>query len=134
MEGNLAISIKFIGLPCWLSGKESACKCRIHEFNPWGGKVSGEGNSSPLPYSCLGNPMDRGAWWITVHRVRHDLQTKQEQPNLLMCAPFDWQPPLRILVYITFSWITINVLPSWACWGLSLVIVLEVMRGERVCY
>ena len=56
--------------------------------------------------------MDREAWWVTVHTVRHDLETKQEQPNLHMCAPFDLQSPLRILLYITFSWITINVLPS----------------------
>ena len=30
---------------------------------------SGEGNSTPLQYSCLGNPMDRGAWWAAVHGV-----------------------------------------------------------------
>ena len=30
---------------------------------------SGEGNGNPLQYSCLENPMDRGAWWATVHRV-----------------------------------------------------------------
>ena len=29
----------------------------------------GEGNGNPLQYSCLENPMDRGAWWATVHRV-----------------------------------------------------------------
>ena len=29
----------------------------------------GEGNGDPLQYSCLENPMDRGAWWATVHRV-----------------------------------------------------------------
>ena len=29
----------------------------------------GEGNGSPLQYSCLENPMDGGAWWATVHRV-----------------------------------------------------------------
>ena len=28
-----------------------------------------EGNGNPLQYSCLENPMDRGAWWATVHRV-----------------------------------------------------------------
>ncbi|RJF76191.1 hypothetical protein D4Z77_08630 [Campylobacter coli] len=35
----------------------------------------GERNGYPFQYSCLGNPMDRGAWWTTVHgvpRVRHD--------------------------------------------------------------
>ena len=30
---------------------------------------SGEGNGNPLQYSCLENPMDRGAWWATVHVV-----------------------------------------------------------------
>ena len=29
----------------------------------------GEGNGNPLQYSCLQNPMDRGAWWVTVHGV-----------------------------------------------------------------
>ena len=29
----------------------------------------GEGNGNPLQYSCLENPMDREAWWATVHRV-----------------------------------------------------------------
>ena len=37
--------------------------------------TSGEGNGTPLQYSCLENPMDRGAWWATVRgveRIRHD--------------------------------------------------------------
>ena len=33
------------------------------------GRSPGEGHSSPLQYSCLENPMNRGAWWATVHRV-----------------------------------------------------------------
>ena len=42
----------------------------------------GEGNSNLFQYSCLGNPMDRGAWWAIDHgvtRVRHDLETKPPQ-------------------------------------------------------
>ena len=41
-----------------------------------------EGNGNPLQYSCLGNPMDRGAWQATVYgsqSVRYDLATKQQQ-------------------------------------------------------
>ena len=34
-----------------------------------GWEKSGEGNDNPLQYSCLENPMDRGAWWATVHGV-----------------------------------------------------------------
>ena len=36
---------------------------------PGSGRSPGGGYGNPLQYSCLGNPMDRGAWWATVHRV-----------------------------------------------------------------
>ena len=36
---------------------------------PGSGRSSGEGNDNPLQYSCLENPMDRGAWWAIDHRV-----------------------------------------------------------------
>ena len=46
------------------------------------GRFPGEGNGNPLQYSCLGNLMDRGTWWATVHRggkrVVHNLVTKQQ--------------------------------------------------------
>ena len=45
------------------------------------GRCPGEGNGNPLQYSCLGNPMKRGAWQTTVHgvakEIRHNLVTKQ---------------------------------------------------------
>ena len=44
----------------------------------------GEGNSNLLQFSCLGNSMDKGAWWATVHgvsRVRHDLLTTPPPPH-----------------------------------------------------
>ena len=34
------------------------------------GRSSGGGHGNPLQYSCLENPMDRGPWWATVHRVQ----------------------------------------------------------------
>ena len=37
------------------------------------GRSPGEGNGNPLLYSCLRNPMDRGAWWAIVHGVTKDL-------------------------------------------------------------
>ena len=39
---------------------------------PWLGRSSGGGHSNPLQYSCLENPMGRGAWWSTVHWVTED--------------------------------------------------------------
>ena len=38
-------------------------------LTPGSGRSPGGGHNSPLHYSCLENPMDRGAWWATVHRV-----------------------------------------------------------------
>ena len=59
--------------------KESPCKAGDLGSIPGLGRSPGEENGNPLQYSCLENPMDRGAWWATVHgvaRVRHDLVTK----------------------------------------------------------
>ena len=51
----------------------------------------GEGNGNPLQYSCLDNPMDRGAWWATVHgvtRVGHNLATKPPPPQMYVANAF----------------------------------------------
>ena len=40
---------------------------------PGSGRSLGGGNDNPLQYSCLGNPMNRGAWRATVHRVTKEL-------------------------------------------------------------
>ena len=50
------------------------------------GRSPGEKNGNPLQYSCLGNPIDRGAWWATwsQKRVRHNLVTKQQQQKHLL--------------------------------------------------
>ena len=61
-----------LSLPWWLSGKESSCQCRKYKrlrFNPWSERSPGEGNGHPFQYSCLGDLMDRGTWWVTVHGV-----------------------------------------------------------------
>ena len=55
--------------PWWLSGKEPACKAGDSGLIPGSGRSAGEGNDNPLQESCLEHPMDRGAWWATVHGV-----------------------------------------------------------------
>ena len=50
---------------------------------PGWGRVPGEGHGNPLQYSCLENPMDRGAWWATAHSVAQSL-TRLKQSS--MCA------------------------------------------------
>ena len=57
------------GFPGGSDGKESACNARDMGLIPALGRPFGEGNDIPPQYSCLGNPMDRGAWWATVHGV-----------------------------------------------------------------
>ena len=60
-------------------GKESACDSGDPGSIPGWKDSLGEGNDNPLQYSCLENPMDRGAWRAIVQgvaRVGHDLATK----------------------------------------------------------
>ena len=52
--------------------KESTCNAGDAgdvDLMPGLGRSPGEGHGNPLQYSCLKNPMDRGAWWFTVHGV-----------------------------------------------------------------
>ena len=50
-------------------GKESACNGGDPDSIPGLGRPPGGGHGNPLQYSCLENPMDRGAWQAIVHRV-----------------------------------------------------------------
>ena len=68
-----------MGFPGSLVGKESACSAGDLGSIPGLGRSPGEGNGNSLQYYCLESPIDRGAWWATVHgvtRVGHDLVTK----------------------------------------------------------
>ena len=59
-------------------------ECKRLRFDPWVGKIPGEGNGSPLQYSGLENPMDRGACRATVHRVSEELDTTERLTLLLL--------------------------------------------------
>ena len=72
-----------LGFPGGLDSKESASNVGDPSLIPGSERSPGEGNGNPLQYSCLENPMDRGAWQATVHgvsRVGHDLATKPLSP------------------------------------------------------
>ena len=58
-----------MGLLRWLGGKESTCQGEDVGSVPESGTSPGEGNGNPLQYSCLGNPMESGAWKVAVDRV-----------------------------------------------------------------
>ena len=46
---------------------------------PGSGRSPGGGRGNPLQYCCLENPMDRGPWWATVHRVTESDTTEATQ-------------------------------------------------------
>ena len=106
------------------------------------GKSPGEGNGKPLQYSSLENPMDRGAWWATIHkvaRVRHDLATK---PPKFPCT----SPPsqgactahtlLTKLLSFCFYFLTTSAstFPLNACTMLLLAITTETLSNwPKIC-
>ena len=60
------------GFPGGASSKDlpaNAGDVRDAGLIPGSGRSTGGGHGNPLEYSCLENPMDRGAWWAPVHRV-----------------------------------------------------------------
>ena len=73
------------GLPRWLLGKESSCHCRNAGdagLTAGSGRFPGEGNGSPLQYSCLENPVDREAWQAMVHAVAKSDMTEGLSINM----------------------------------------------------
>ena len=58
-----------LGFPGGSDSKESACNARDPGLIPGWGRSPGGGHGTPLQYSCLENPMDRGASQATVYRV-----------------------------------------------------------------
>ena len=53
--------------------KNPPANARDLSLIPGSGRSPGEGNGYALQYSCLGNPMDRGAWWAIVHVAAKEL-------------------------------------------------------------
>ena len=88
--------------PAGWDGKESAYNAGELGSIPDSGRSPGEGNGNPLQYSCLENPMDRGAWGATVHGGRGELETT-EQLTLSFSAP-----PGKPYVVIT-PWYNVRV-------------------------
>ena len=95
-----------MGLPSWLSGKESAYQCRSPRrwgFDSGWGRSPGGGNGNPK-YSCLGNLMDRGAWRAIVPEVPKsrtqlsDWACRHVVPKLCAEGHRAWQQVHRVLL------------------------------------
>jgi len=72
------------GFPRGLNGKESEGDAASV---PRLVRSPGEGNGNPLQYSCLGNPMDIEAWWVTVHRVEESNMTEETEHTTACFKP-----------------------------------------------
>ena len=69
-----------VGLPRWLSGKESVCQRRRRvQSLGWEDPLEKEMATYSIQYSCLENPMDRGAWWAIVCGVANSQLTEHTQ-------------------------------------------------------
>ena len=74
-------------LPCWLNGKESACQCKRHGFNPWAKKMPWRRKWRPIPGFLPGKSQGQRSlagyspWGHK--RVKHDSVTKQQPPPSL---------------------------------------------------
>ena len=90
----------YASLVAQLVKKKTACNAGDLDLIPGSGKSPGEGNGNPLQYSCLENPIDRGAWQATVHgvaRVGHNLVTKLHNLILLHLFHFTLHHSLNTL-------------------------------------
>ena len=83
---TLIMTNDLCGLPRWLRGKESTCQAGDMGSIPGSRRFPGEGNGNTFQYSCLGNPMDRGAWQATVHRVTKSWTRLSDQTTTTIAA------------------------------------------------
>ena len=67
--------------PRWLSGKESSYNAGDMGSIPGSGRAPGEGNGNPFQYFCLRNPIDRGAWRVTILGVTKELDMTWQLNN-----------------------------------------------------
>ena len=84
--------------PCSSVGKESACKAgdpAMQSFIPGWGRSPGEGNGNPLQFSCLKNPMDRGAWRATLRGV---MKSQMRLKWLSTCAHLEAKASFFFLI------------------------------------
>ena len=94
-----------LGFPGGSDGKESACKSRDSGVIPGWGRSPAGGHGNPLPYPCLENPVDRGAWRGYRPRGRQESDTTEQRSTHM--RPFRiFSPP-----FVTFTPVPFHFLP-----------------------
>ena len=112
---------KTINFPGGSDSKASAYIAGNLGSIPGSGRPPGEGNGNPLQYSCLGNPMDRGAWQATVHEVvvKSQIRLSDSLPTTSdQCATSIWK--WRDSVNTNDRAFLLPLLTWSHCWGAEL--------------
>ena len=92
-------------LPQWLSNKESTCNAGDMGLITWWGRSPGGEHGNPLQYPCLENPMDRVAWWVTVHRFKRLKRLIMHTTNFLLHGHTqDTFKTLKVSTLLLESW------------------------------
>ena len=128
------ILIDFTALPRMLSGKESACNAGDVGLIR---KTPRRQNCNPLQYSCLENPMDRGAWWATVHVVTKSWAWRRNSACTHNASLVTFCYPHSVSSVQSLSHVQLFVTPRIAACQASLSIInsrslLRVMSIESV--
>ena len=80
---------------------------------PGSGRSPGGGNGNPLQYSCLEKPMDRGAWWATVHGVANSQIHFMTKPTPIWIECFENTDCSDIIIIIVVDVLSASLLLSW---------------------
>ena len=104
------------GLSLWLSGKESTCNAGVTGDTgliPGLGRSPGGGHGNPLQYSCLVNPMDRGAWQAIVHGVTKSWtwlsKSKHERARIRGPGRID-NYNFLLISYLSYQWASFSLI------------------------
>ena len=115
------------GFPDSASGQEPACQCRTFkkptDSIPESRSFPGGGHGNPLQYFCLENPMDREAWWATVHRITKS-QTRLKWLSM--------RPQLSVVFYSFCLWLSSPLLRHCRAYFSHCVLCAQLLSHFRL--
>ena len=121
----------FHGLLRWISSKESTCHTGNPGLTAGLGRSSGRGNGNRFQYSCVGNPMNRGTWWATVHGVTKSQTQLSDQACVHVCSMLKYLWYLKQAIYFQmFLWTYF----SWGCGIGVLMLYNNLLNLLSVCF